>query len=212
MRSLVYFVACTVDGYIAARDGGTEFFTFEGPHVADLLSEFPEMIPAHVRGALDLTSGNQRFDTIVMGRATYEVGLREGITSPYPHLQQIVASTTMSSPDAEVEVVGEEVCERVRELKQQSGKDIWLAGGSRLAAALVDELDELILKVNPLVLGSGIPLFAEPVGPRPVAMTAHRVYSNGFALLRYRWSPAPSSPPEQPGARRAPGSSPTSGG
>jgi hypothetical protein len=53
----------------------------------------------------------------------------------------------------------------VRELKQEQGKDIWMAGGARLAAALVNELDELILKVNPIVLGSGIPLFAEPVGP-----------------------------------------------
>jgi dihydrofolate reductase len=192
MRSLVYFVACTADGYIAASDGGTDFFPFEGPHVADLLSEFPEMVPGHMRGDLNLTRGNQRFDTIVMGRATYEVALREGITSPYPHLQQVVASTTLSSPDADVEVVGEEVRERVRELKQQQGKDIWMAGGARLAAALVDELDELIFKVNPIVLGSGIPLFAEPVGPRPVVMTEHRIYANGYALLRYRWSPKPS--------------------
>lgn len=192
MRSLVYFVACTVDGYIAARDGETGFFGFEGPHVADLLSEFPEMIPGHVRGALGVTSANQRFDTIVMGRATYEVGLREGITSPYPHLQQVVASTTLTSSDADVQVVGEGVCERVREMKQQPGKDIWLAGGARIAAALVDEVDELILKVNPIVLGAGIPLFAVPIGPRPVVMTEHRVYANGFALLRYRWSPEPS--------------------
>jgi dihydrofolate reductase len=190
MRSLVYFVACTADGYIAARDGATDFFPpFEGPQAVDVLAEFPEMMPGHLRGALDITAANQRFDTIVMGRATYEVGLGDGITSPYPHLQQIVASTTMSSPDADVEVVGEDVRERVRELKQQPGKDIWMAGGGRLAAALADELDELILKVNPVVVGSGIALFAEPVGPRPVVMTEHRVYPSGYAVLRYRWSP-----------------------
>lgn len=193
MRSLVYFVACTADGYIAGPDGATDFFPFEGPQVADLLSEFPEMIPHHLRAALDVRGANKRFDAIVMGRATYEVGLREGVTSPYPHLQQVVASTTMSSPDADVQVVGEDVCERVRDLKQQPGKDIWMAGGARLAAALVDELDELILKVNPIMLGSGIPLFAEPIGPRPVVMTEHRVYANGFALLRYRWSSKPSN-------------------
>jgi dihydrofolate reductase len=188
VRSLVYFVACTVDGYIATPDGGTEFFPFEGPHVADLLSEFPELVPGHLRSGLDLANGNQRFDTIVMGRATYEVALREGITSPYPHLRQVVASTTLSSPDADVEIIGEEVREHVRELKQQPGKDIWMAGGGRLAAALVDELDELILKVNPIMLGTGIPLFAGPVGPRPVVMTEHRIYPNGYAVLRYRWS------------------------
>ncbi len=69
MRSLVCFVACTADGYIAATDGATDLFPapFDGPHVADLLAEFPEMVPGHLRGRLDLSADNQRFDTVVMG-------------------------------------------------------------------------------------------------------------------------------------------------
>jgi hypothetical protein len=48
MRSLVYFVAATLDGYIARVDrGDPDFFPFEGSHVADVLAEFPEMIPGH---------------------------------------------------------------------------------------------------------------------------------------------------------------------
>jgi dihydrofolate reductase len=189
MRSLVYFVACTADGYIAAADGATDFFPFDGPQVPDLLAEFPEMVPGHLRGGLDLGADNQRFDTVVMGRATYEVALSEGITNPYPHLRQVVATTTITtSPDPAVEVVGEGIVERVRVLKREPGMDIWMAGGARLAAALADELDELILKVNPLMLGAGIPLFAERIGPRAVTMIQHRMYPNGFALLRYRWA------------------------
>jgi riboflavin biosynthesis pyrimidine reductase len=68
-------------------------------------------------------------------------------------------------------------------------EDRGLAGGGRLAAFLVDEIDELILKVNPVVLGAGTPLFGGLVGPRPVTLTGHKVYPNGFALMRYRWSP-----------------------
>ena len=45
MRSLVYLVACTLDGYIAGLDGSVEFFPIEGPLIADLIAEFPEMIP-----------------------------------------------------------------------------------------------------------------------------------------------------------------------
>ena len=188
MRSLVYLVASTVDGYIAAPDGSADFGPFEGPQVADILAEFPEMIPGHVRARLDL-SDNQRFDTVVMGRATYEVGLSEGITSPYPHLRQILATTTIAAPpDPAVEIVGTKIVEQVRALKCESGMDIWLAGGGRLAASLADELDEMILKINPLVLGAGIPLFAERIGPRALTMTQHRVYDNGYALMRYRWA------------------------
>jgi dihydrofolate reductase len=189
MRSLVYLVACTVDGYIAAPEGSADFGRFEGPQVADILAEFPEMIPGHVRGGLDLSADNQRFDTVVMGRATYEVGLSDGITSPYPHLRQILATTTIAAPpDPAVEIVGTEIVEHVRALKRESGMDIWLAGGGRLAATLADELDEMILKINPLVLGAGIPLFAERIGPRALTMTQHKVYDNGYALMRYRWA------------------------
>jgi len=188
MRALVYLVACTLDGYIAGADGATDFFPFEGPHVTDLLAEFPEMIPGHVREPLGITAENQRFDTVLMGRATYEVGQDIGITSPYPHLRQLlVSSSTSSSPDPAVEVIADGAVSRVRALKTEPGNDIWLCGGAQLAASLVDEIDELILKVNPILLGSGIPLFANPVGPRPATLTEHKIYPNGFALLRYRW-------------------------
>jgi dihydrofolate reductase len=190
MRSLVYFVATTVDGYIAGPEGGDpDFFPFDGPHVPDLLEEFPEMIPGHIRPRLGLDAANQRFDTVVMGRATYQVGTAVGVTNPYPHLRQVVVSSSLgASPDPAVEVVGIDVVGRVRQLKAEDGKDVWLAGGARLAASLVDEIDELILKVNPLVLGGGIPLFGGVVGPRPVALVGHHVYPNGFSLMRYRWA------------------------
>jgi dihydrofolate reductase len=190
MRSLVYFVATTLDGYIAGLDrGDPDFFPFEGPHVADLLAEFPEMIPGHARATLGLNDDNQRFDTIVMGRTTYDIGRAVGLTSPYPHLRQVVVSSSIAAPpDPAVEVVGQDVLDRVRALKAEPGKDVWLAGGGRLAASLVDEIDELILKVNPVVLGAGTPLFDGLVGPRSVTPTGHKVYPDGFALMRYRWS------------------------
>ena len=191
MRSLVFFVAATLDGYIAGTDGGDpDFFPFKGPHVGDLLAEFPEMIPGHLRARLGVNGGNQRFDTVLMGRATYDVGRKAGLTSPYPHLRQIVVSSSITAPpDPAVEVFGPEVISEVRALKAGPGKDLWLAGGGRLAAFLADEIDELILKVNPVVLGAGTPLFGATIGPRPVTLIGHKVYSNGFALMRYRWSP-----------------------
>jgi dihydrofolate reductase len=98
MRSLVYFVATTLDGYIAGLDrGDPDLFPFEGPHVADLLAEFPEMTPGHARPALGLNDDNRRFDTIVMGRTTYDIGRAVGLTSPYPHLRQIVVSTSVAA-------------------------------------------------------------------------------------------------------------------
>ncbi|MBN8564978.1 MAG: hypothetical protein J0L70_31185 [Leptolyngbya sp. UWPOB_LEPTO1] len=62
-----------------------------------------------------------------MGRRTYEVGLKEGITSPYPHLKQYVVSRSLKeSPDPAVELVSSDEIALIQMLKQHSGKDIWL--------------------------------------------------------------------------------------
>ena len=70
-------------------------FSFEGPQVPDLLDELPETIPGHLRAPLGIGTGSRRFDTVLMGRATYEAGRAAGVTSPHPHLRQLVVSTTL---------------------------------------------------------------------------------------------------------------------
>jgi dihydrofolate reductase len=74
-------------------------------------------------------------------------------------------------------------------MKAEPGIDIWLCGGAHLAASLVDEINESILKINPILLGAGIPLFAGPIEPHPTILTRHPVYPNGFSLMHYCWSP-----------------------
>ena len=193
MRELVYFVATTVDGFISDESGHDPggFMPFEGPQVPDLLAEFPEMVPGHVRSLIGMPADapNRRFDTVVMGRATYAIGADQGITSPYPHLRQLVVSTTLGpSPDPAVEVVATDPVARVRELKAEDGKDVWLCGGGSLASSLAGEIDELVLKISPVVLGAGVPLFGRVVGPRPLTPAGHRTYDTGFTLARYRFA------------------------
>ena len=190
MRNLVYFVATTIDGYITtASDVDPDFLLYDGPQEADLLHEFPETIPGHLRSLLGIANEtpNQRFDTVLMGRATYDIGRAVGVTSPYPHLRQIVVSSSLGpSPDPAVEVVSSDVVSQVQDMKRSNGKDIWLCGGGNLAASIIDQIDEFIFKISPVVLGGGVPVLAGVVGPRHLTMTSHRVYENGFALLRYR--------------------------
>ena len=186
-RKLVYYVACTIDGFIAHADGSHGGFLFEGAHFQDLIDEFPETFSAHLRSALGIPDTVRRFDTVLMGRATYEVGLREGITSPYAPLRQFVISRTMeASLDPGVTLRRDSPVELVKELKAEEGKDIWLCGGSKLASVLADEIDELILKINPILFGEGIPLFDGALGPLRLTLAERKEYPNGFALARYR--------------------------
>ncbi|MGC1394878.1 MAG: dihydrofolate reductase family protein [Coleofasciculaceae cyanobacterium] len=187
MRQLKYYIACTVDQFIAREDGSFDFFLFEGEQVADLFASFPETIPAHFRDKLGITSENKCFDAVLMGRRTYEVGLKEGITNPYPQMQQYLFSHSLKeSPDQNVELVSTNPLEFVRELKQKSGKDIWLCGGGNLAATLFEEIDEMILKVHPILLGSGIPLFSAVIPQTSLELADSKIYNNGFMLLRYQ--------------------------
>ncbi len=187
MRKLKYYIACTLDGFIAREDGSFDCFPMSGEHFADLFEFFPETFPAHVQKALGIPPENKQFDTVLMGRKTYEVGLKVGITNPYPTLKQYVFSRTVkASPDRNVELISEDAVGLVKELKQETGKDIWLCGGSDLAATVFSEIDEMIVKLNPLVIGSGIPLFSGAIGPINLELLDRKIYSNGFMLLHYR--------------------------
>lgn len=189
MRRLTYLVACTADGFVAAEDGSTGAFVNEGGYFDELFEEYPETCPGYLRETLGVTGENRHFDAVLMGRKTYEPGLEIGLASPYPTLDQYVFSTTMeASPDEEVTLVSEDAVGLVGMLKSEPGKDVWLAGGATLAGSLFSEglVDELMLKVNPVVLGSGIPLFSGGAKKVDLGLEDSRMFAGGVALLRYQ--------------------------
>src|SRR5262245_65801761 len=91
-------------------------------------------------------------------------------------------------PDPAVHLHRGAALELVRQLKAEQGKDIWLCGGAKLAGGVFSEIDELILKINPVLIGAGIPLFAGVAVTRPAILSEHKVYRNGFVLARYDFS------------------------
>ncbi|MFC3835291.1 MULTISPECIES: dihydrofolate reductase family protein [Deinococcus] len=186
MRRLVYYIASSVDGFIADSEGKTDAFAQSPEYLAELADRFPDTFPAHVRTPLGIGGPNRQFDTVLMGRHTYEPALQSGITSPYPHLEQYVFSRRLA-PTAEqnLHIVADDPVATVRGLKARPGPlDLWLCGGGHLAAQLLPELDELIVKLNPVVLGSGIPLFSG-VASVPLTLVEQQALHGGVALLRY---------------------------
>jgi|SRR6516225_7160576 len=185
-RKLVYYVACTVDGFIAREDGSFDWALSQGEHFTDLIEKFPETFPAHLRQVLGVSQNARRFDTVLMGRKTYEVGVNAGISSPYEPLRQFVVSRSMAEiSHSAIPLYRGDALDLVRQLKAEEGKDIWLCGGAKLAAGLFTEIDELILKINPVVIGSGIPLFDGAANDRATILTEYKVYPNGFVFARY---------------------------
>jgi dihydrofolate reductase len=192
MRNLTYLVAVSLDGFIAHLDGSHDGFSQNQEYLTQLFVEFPETVPSHFRDTMGITDENRWFDTVLMGRKTYEVGLKDGFTNPYAHLRQYVFSRTMeTSPDAAVTLVREDAIAQVKALKAEDGKDIWLCGGGSLASELLEAglIDALMLKVNPFLMGVGIPLFAKPVPPTQLLLQNSQSYPGGIMLLHYDVTP-----------------------
>jgi dihydrofolate reductase len=186
MRTLTYYVATTIDGFIAGPDGQFDFFTIDPELMAVMNAEQPETVPTAIRAVTGLeTAPNKRFDTVLMGRGTYEPALKEGITSPYAHLRQYVFSQTLTAMDPEVEIVASDPAEFVQRLKREPGQGIWLCGGGRLAGSLLPVIDELMIKRYPLVAGSGIPMVDRPFDPVGFTVTDTRTFDSGATVTTY---------------------------
>lgn len=189
MRKLTYFIACTIDGFIGDPKGdATSMYPFVDAEFLEFLTgEYPETISAQGREMLGIHAENKRFDTVVQGLGSYQLALDMGITSPYGHLRELVATRSLAeSPDANVELIVDDLVGRIRELKaEDSPLDIWLCGGSVIAGELIDEIDELVIKTYPQVYGSGMPMFGADFEPRDFELDDLRVFGNGAFVRTY---------------------------
>ena len=171
MRKITYYVAASLDGYIAQEDRTFDGFLGDGPHVTDYLDSF----------AL--------FDTVLMGRKTYDVGLKMGNSNPYPMFKSYVFSRSLeTSPDENVTLVKGGALEVIKGLKkEESSKSIYLCGGADLAAQCFHAglIDEIIVKLNPFLMGKGIPLFEDTIPLTQLTLTKNTTYHNGVVFLHY---------------------------
>lgn len=188
MRKLCYYVGTSIDGYIAGPGGEYDFFDPPVELIGSLVEEVPEVIPTHVRAALGIEDPpNVRWDTVVMGRGTYEPALRVGVTSPYAHMRQVVVSTTVPvDVDPSIEVVRQDPLAFVRALKAEpDGLGIWLAGGGVLAAEVLAEIDEIVVKQYPVVAGGGRSMFAGQFDPTAFVLTDQRSFEGGTLVRSF---------------------------
>ena len=173
-RPVVYYVAMSLDGFIADGGGGVAWLDeFQGRG-----SDF---------GYADFYAG---VGDIVMGRTTYEQVLGFGVAFPHADRPVWVASSEIDLPlGADTVCVSREpAAEIVARLKGQATPGVvWLVGGSKLAASLWDDdlVDELRVFVMPTVLGQGTPLLAVPHARRRMKRTLTKAWPGGAVELRY---------------------------
>jgi dihydrofolate reductase len=169
MRHLRYGVAMSLDGYIAGPRGESDWIIHD-----------PE---------IDFNEIFSRFDTLLIGRRTFEAMLEMGGGGgTMPGVKSFVISRTMRQADHPDVTIARDAEALVTDLKAEPGKDIWLFGGgelfrSLLAAGLVNGVDVAIV---PVLLGGGIPLLPPPAKRISLMLSSRRVYEkSGIVALEY---------------------------
>ena len=137
---------------------------------------------------IDFAEMWSRNDTLLMGRRTYEVAATGG-PGGFEGMSVVVVSRTLKAADhPRITIIADDLESRVRALREQPGKDIWLFGGADLCRSLLDLnlVDTVEVGVMPVLLGQGIPLVQPLPAKATLTLTGHRVYpKTGIVGLEY---------------------------
>lgn len=165
MRKVQFYGAVSMDGYLATTDERLDWlFQTEGAEEAPT-----EAFMAQV-------------DTAIMGRHTYEYTMAQTtdqLINPYnPDTQSIVMTTKPHAGDAHTTFTNAELPALVKQLRQASGKNIWIVGGAGVLMPLLtaDLIDDLYIQIAPVFLGDGISLFNHAAYQRRFKLAATNQY------------------------------------
>lgn len=174
MRRIVYYVATSLDGFICGQNDDVSKFIGDGNGVDQYLKDLAE------------------FDTVIMGKNTYEFGYNYGLKPgqrAYPHMKHYIFSNSLKldNPDLDVHVCPVEI-EEIKKLKNEPGTDIYLCGGGIFAGWLLDNnlVDVLKIKLNPIILGAGVKLFGDSKKNLKLKLTDTNRFDKGLQILTYQ--------------------------
>ena len=174
MKKVRLFIACSLDGYIARENESLDWLdAIPNPKKSDF-------------GYGDFIAG---IGEIIMGRKTYEWVARSGYPWPYEDNTYIISKKDEIEIDTpKTYLMNVDWVSKVKEMKKEEGKDIWLCGGGTLISAFLDErlIDEMILSIIPIVLGAGLPLFPGKPLETQFQLNSSKQFDSGVVNLSYR--------------------------
>lgn len=180
MRKVTLGLANSLDNYIARKDGAFDWLHWS-KDVAEISAKFMKTV-----------------DALLIGRKTYEAMLAYAQTS-YPGAKNYVFTRAKkksaalkkrlaTNADKNVEIISEDAAKFVKKLKNKKGKGIVIFGGGELAKGLfeADLIDEVVLNIHPVLLGSGIPLFHEMKRQINLELVDCKILKGGYLAVSYR--------------------------
>ena len=169
------FIATSIDGYIAKKNNDIDWLTKFSPPTDE--NE-------------DKDCGFSKFfssvDVLVMGRNSYDVVSHFDLW-PYEGKRVIVLSSTLTCVCEQAELFKGDITQLIKKLHSDGIKHIYVDGGATISQFMnMGLVDQLIISIIPVVLGSGIPLFSKINNDKWCQLDSSQVYSNGLVQLRYK--------------------------
>ena len=168
MSKIRYIVAMTLDGYVAGPNGEADWILMD-PDV-----NFAELWA--------------QFDTLLMGRKTYDAAKSRLGESFMQGMKTVVVSRMLRSADhPNLTVLSNLNRDHLQSLRSQSTKGIWLMGGGELFRSMLalHEVDTVEVSLMPVLLGGGIPLLPPPTQRTTLKLSGHKIYRSGIVSLQY---------------------------
>ena len=168
---IIYYAACSLDGYIATPDDGVEWLTpFQGTGDDHGFAEFYSSV-----------------DSLVMGSHTYEFSLRHPPWMAPDKPSWVFTNRDLEVVDASITLTSQEPPEVVELMRARDLNRVWLMGGGKLAASfcLHHLISHYMIAVVPVVLGRGIPLLACGSQQDRLRLTRANPFPSGIVQLCY---------------------------
>lgn len=187
MKKLIWLVDMSLDGFMSRPRGELDWVSVS---MDDELSE-------------DVDDLLNMVDAALFGRVTYELfesywtAVPGSPASPKHELDfsrwigetpKIVGSRTLKKLTWKNSMlIPNDASEGVSRIKEQSGKNILMFGSCNLASGLLEAglIDELWLRVHPVILGMGVPLFKNQAGQHRLKLTHAKTFRSGVIRARY---------------------------
>ncbi len=151
MRKIILYIASSIDGFIADKDGAVDWL---------------ESIPNPEKTDYGYAEFFDSIDTTIMGYSTYAQLIEWDIPFPYKGKDNYVITSRSNPVQSEhVKFLSTDIIDTIKKIKQKPGKDIWLIGGSKINALLLQQglIDQMRLFHMPIVLNDGIELFHQSI-------------------------------------------------
>lgn len=181
MRKLVTDHLLSLDGYGCGVGDAIDWFTFD--------EESQEWSRQLLRSASGIVLGRRTYDLFMQYWPTPEAMKNEPvITERLAALPKVIFSRTVeSSTWANCQFTRRPPAEVVRELKQESGGPILIIGSANILAQLWNEhlVDELHVRIQPIVLGQGRRLFPDSENRQRLELRESHKYQSGVTAVRY---------------------------